>query len=169
MYTTSHTRVKLNGRLAEIISLLALGFARTRRPDFISWWDSLMSRTPAMDGCHELCLLHLSDLNSIRYALIELTGGQQTLVSNDLTSQCLGLIVTLKQCHHLIDHWDEPHDRTFWHHSARWPSTIDHPSRRSGPHASLPCLSSITIMFTCLLTSPRCSWLTGLVIAEPFI
>ena len=29
MYTTSHSRVKLNGRLAGIISLLALGFART--------------------------------------------------------------------------------------------------------------------------------------------
>ena len=55
-------------------------------------------------GCHELCL---SDLNSIRHALIELksrlphglnvrvSAGQQILVSSDLTSQCLGLVVTL--------------------------------------------------------------------------
>ena len=32
-----------------------------------------MSRTLAMDDCHELCLLHLSGVNSIRHALIELT------------------------------------------------------------------------------------------------
>ena len=61
-----------------------------------------MSRALAIDGCHELCLLHLSDLNSIRHALIEFTdrlspglnvrvsAGQQILVSSDLTSRCLG-------------------------------------------------------------------------------
>ena len=43
-----------------------------------------MSRTLAIDGCHELCLLHLSDLSSIRHALVELTAGQQILVSSDL-------------------------------------------------------------------------------------
>ena len=82
-----------------------------------------MSRTLAMDGCHELSLLHLSDLNRVRHALIELTAGQQIHVSSDLTSQCLGLIVSLnetldeirllvvfsnlfrhKQRHHLINH-----------------------------------------------------------------
>ena len=75
-----------------------------------------MSGTLAIDGCHELCLLHLSDLNSIRHALIEFrdrlphglnvrfSAGQQILVSSDLTSQCLGLTVTHKQRHHLIDH-----------------------------------------------------------------
>ena len=54
-----------------------------------------MSRALAIDCCHELCLLHLSDLNSIRHALIELTAEQQIFVSSDLTSQCLGLIVSL--------------------------------------------------------------------------
>ena len=93
-----------------------------------------MSRTLATDGCHELHLLHLSDLNRVRHALIELmdrflhglnvnvSAGQQILVSSDLTSRCLGLIVSLvetldisllvvfsnlsrlKQRHHLIDH-----------------------------------------------------------------
>ena len=75
-----------------------------------------MSRTLAIDGCHELGLLHLSGLNRVRHALIELrnrlphglnvhvSAGQQILVSSDLTSRCLGLIVTLKQRHHLIDH-----------------------------------------------------------------
>ena len=29
-----------------------------------------MSRTLAIDGCHELCLLHLTDLNRVRHALI---------------------------------------------------------------------------------------------------
>ena len=33
--------------------------------------DFLMSRTLAIDSCHELCLLHLSDLNRVRHALIE--------------------------------------------------------------------------------------------------
>ena len=56
-----------------------------------------MSRTLATDGCHELCLLHLSDLNRVRHALIELTAGQQILVSSDLTSRCLGLIVFLDE------------------------------------------------------------------------
>ena len=93
----SHSRVKPNGRLARIISLFARGFARTLRPDIISWRDSLMSRTLAIDGCHELCLLHLSDLNLVRHALIELTAGQQILVSSDLTSRCLGLIVSLDE------------------------------------------------------------------------
>ena len=55
-----------------------------------------MSRTLAIDGCHELCLLHLSDLNRVRHALIELTAGQ-ILVSSDLTSQCLDLIVCLDE------------------------------------------------------------------------
>ena len=82
-----------------------------------------MSRTLAIDGCHELCLLHLSDLNRVRHALIELTAEQQILASSDLTSRCLGLIVSvsetldalrllvffsnlyrLKQRHHLINH-----------------------------------------------------------------
>ena len=82
-----------------------------------------MSRTLAIDGCHERCLLHLSDLNRVRHALIELTAEQQILVSSDLTSRCLGLIVSLnetldvirllvvfsnlfrhKQRHHLINH-----------------------------------------------------------------
>ena len=66
-----------------------------------------MSRTLAIDRCHELCLTHLSDLNSIRHALIELrdrlphglnvhvSAGQQILVSSDLTSRCLDLIVLL--------------------------------------------------------------------------
>ena len=49
------------------------------------------------DGCHELCLLHLSDLNRVRHAVIELTAEQQILVSSDLTSQCLGLIVSLNE------------------------------------------------------------------------
>ena len=53
-----------------------------------------MSRTLAIDGCHELCLLHLSDLHRVRHALIELTAEQQILVSSDLTSRCLGLIVS---------------------------------------------------------------------------
>ena len=56
-----------------------------------------MSRTLAIDGCHELCLLHLSDLNCVRHALIELTAEQQFLVSSDLTSRCLGLIVFLNE------------------------------------------------------------------------
>ena len=67
-----------------------------------------MSRTLAIDGCHELCLLHLSDLNRVHHALIELrnrfphglnvnvSAGQQILVSTDLTSQCLDLIVSLR-------------------------------------------------------------------------
>ena len=38
-----------------------------------------MFRQLEIDGCHELCLLHLSDLNSIRHAFIELTAGQQIL------------------------------------------------------------------------------------------
>ena len=82
-----------------------------------------MSRTLAIDGCHELCLLHLSDLNRVRHALNELTAELQILVSSDLTSQCLDLIVFLdetldlthllvvfsnlfrhKQRHHLINH-----------------------------------------------------------------
>ena len=94
-----------------------------------------MSRTLAIDGCHELCLLHLSDLNRVHYTLIELkdrlphglnvnvSAGEQILVSSDLTSRCLGLIVFLdetldvirllvvfsnlfrhQQRHHLIDH-----------------------------------------------------------------
>ena len=94
-----------------------------------------MSRTLAIDGCHELFLLHLSGLNRVRHTLIELkdrfphglnvrvSAGQQILVSSDLTSRCLGLIVflvetidvlrllvdfsilyRLKQRHHLIDH-----------------------------------------------------------------
>ena len=82
-----------------------------------------MSRTLEIDGCHELCLLHLSYLNSIRHALVVLTAEQQILVSSDLTSRCLALIVSLnetldvirllvvfsnlfrlKQCHHLINH-----------------------------------------------------------------
>ena len=66
-----------------------------------------MSRTLAIDGCHELCLLHLSDLHRVRHALIELrdrfphdlnvrvSAGQQILVSSDLTSRCLDLIVSL--------------------------------------------------------------------------
>ena len=91
-----------------------------------------MSQTLAFDGCHELCLLHLSDLNRVRHALIELSAGQQILVSTDLTSQCLDVIVfldetldvirllvdftnlfRLKQRHHLINHRNDPHDRTF--------------------------------------------------------
>ena len=82
-----------------------------------------MSRTLATDDCHKLCLLHLSDLNRVRHALIELTAGQQILLSSNLTSQCLGLVVFLnetldvlrllvvfsnpfrhKQRHHLINH-----------------------------------------------------------------
>ena len=38
---------------------------------------------------------HLSGLNRVRHALIGLTAGQQILVSSDLTSRCLGLIVYL--------------------------------------------------------------------------
>ena len=56
-----------------------------------------MSRTLAIDGCHELCLLHLTDLNRVGHALIELTAEQQILVSSDLTSRCLGLIVSLNE------------------------------------------------------------------------
>ena len=82
-----------------------------------------MSRTLAIDGCHELCLLHLSDVNRVHHALIELTAEQQILESSDLTSRCLDLIVSLveildvicllvlfsnllrhKQHHHLINH-----------------------------------------------------------------
>ena len=94
-----------------------------------------MSRTLSTDGCYELSLLHLSDPNRVRHALIELrdrflhglnvsvSAGQQILMSSDLTSRCLGFIVSLveavdvirllvvfsnlfrlKQRHHLIDH-----------------------------------------------------------------
>ena len=96
-----------------------------------------MSRTLAIDGCHELCLLHVSDLNRVRHTLIELTAGQQVLVSSDLTSRCLGLTVTLNETLDVIRllvvfpncsdtssvivssiKRDDPHDQTFWHHSA---------------------------------------------------
>ena len=52
LHDEEHRLWKLNGRLAGTISLLARGFPRTRRPDFISWRDSLMSRSLSTDGCH---------------------------------------------------------------------------------------------------------------------
>ena len=57
----------------------------------------MMSRTLVTEGCHELCLLHVSDHNRSRHVLIELTAGLQILVSSDLTSRCLGLIVTQRR------------------------------------------------------------------------
>ena len=36
-----------------------------------------MPRTLAIDGGHELCLLHVSDLSRLRHALIELTAEQR--------------------------------------------------------------------------------------------
>ena len=56
-----------------------------------------MSRTLAIDGCHKLCLLHLSDPNRVRHTIIELTAEQQILVSSDLTSRSLGLIVCVNE------------------------------------------------------------------------
>ena len=100
MYTTSHTSL-LPYLTADTRLALTSGTELSPRqdhqptrtcfrtdvtPHLISWRDSLMSRTSAIDGCHELCLLHLSDLNRVRHALIEFTAGQQILVPCDLTT-----------------------------------------------------------------------------------
>ena len=125
-----------------------------------------MSRTLSTDGCHELCLLHLSDLNRVRHALIEfrdrfphglnvsvsavslvdtfdvirilVTSPTSSDSSNVIISSIIEMTLMIKRSGIIqrVDHR---------------PSTFAHPSRRSGPHASLPCRSSITVMFTEML------------------